>query len=78
MFIWGVFRIFHSLNMLLPFRLIFNALSMSVLPVLSAFVILVIIMAIFSVMAVDIFGERDPDNFGDLGRALFSLQSYYR
>jgi len=46
---------------------------MSVLPVLSAFVILVIIMAIFSVMAVDIFGERDPDNFKDLGRALFTV-----
>jgi hypothetical protein len=30
-------------------------------------------MAIFSVMAVDIFGERDRDNFGDLGRALFTV-----
>ena len=59
--------------MLTSFRLIFNALSMAIFPVLSAFVILIIIMAIFAVMAVDLFSARDPDNFGDLSRALFSV-----
>jgi hypothetical protein len=64
--------------MLTSFRLIFNALSMAIFPVLSAFVILIIIMAIFAVMAVDLFSARDPENFGDLSRALFSVLSHYR
>ena len=59
--------------MLTSFRLIFNALSMTIFPVLSAFVILIIIMTIFAVMTVDLFSARDPDNFGDLSRALFSV-----
>ena len=59
--------------MLTSFLLIFNALSMAIFPVLSAFVILIIIMAIFAVMAVDLFAARDPDNFGNLSLAIFSV-----
>jgi hypothetical protein len=46
---------------------------MAIFPVLSAFVILIILMVIFAVMAVDLFSARDPDNFGNLTRSLVSV-----
>ena len=68
-----VFRVVKGVRTLSSFRLIINALSSAVLPVLSAFGILIVVMCIYAVMAVDLFAERDPESFGNLSRALFSI-----
>ena len=68
-----VFRVIKSFRMLQSFRLIINALSNALFPVFSAFTILILIMSIYAVMAVDLFGEKDPAYFGNLSRALFTI-----
>ena len=68
-----VFRVIKGFQLLSSFRLIINALTRSVLPVFSAFIILIVVMCICAVMAVFQFGEGDPVNFGNLSRALFSI-----
>ncbi len=42
-------------------------------PVGYAFAIMAIVIAIFSVVAFDLFAERDPYMFGSFSRAYFSM-----
>ena len=68
-----VLRVIKGFKLLASFRMIINALTRSILPVTSAFGILILIMSIFAVMAVDLFAQQDPENFGNLSRALFTV-----
>ena len=42
-------------------------------PVANAFVILGIVMAIFAILAFDLYSDRDPYNFGSFSRAYFAM-----
>jgi hypothetical protein len=42
-------------------------------PVANAFAILGIVMAIFAVLARDLYAARDPYNFGSFSRAYFTM-----
>ena len=42
-------------------------------PVLSSFVILVLVTCIYAVLAVNLFQDRNPALFGDFKRALFTM-----
>ena len=68
-----VLRVIKSLRLVKSFRSIINALTRSLLPVSSALSLLVIVMSIFAVLAVDLFAQQDPENFGNLSRALFTI-----
>lgn len=68
-----VFRVIKGFQLLSSFRMIINALTRSVLPVFSAFIILIVVMCVFAVLSVEQFGPNDEDNFGNLSRALFTI-----
>ena len=44
-----------------------------ILTVVNAFSIMAIVMAIFSVVAFDLFSATDPYNFGTFSRSYFSM-----
>uniref|UniRef100_A0A7S0NDF1 EF-hand domain-containing protein n=1 Tax=Hanusia phi TaxID=3032 RepID=A0A7S0NDF1_9CRYP len=68
-----VFRAVKALQIFASFRQIINALISSFTPVLSSFVILVLVTCIYAVLAVNLFQERNPALFGDFKRALFTM-----
>jgi hypothetical protein len=50
-----------------------NCLTCHDTPVANAFAILGIVMAIFAVLAFDLYAARDPYNFGSFSRAYFTM-----
>ena len=46
-----------------------NALSSSVVPVLYSFLILLLLASVYAVMASDLFGQYDEENFGVFSRS---------
>ncbi|EKX41331.1 hypothetical protein GUITHDRAFT_112542 [Guillardia theta CCMP2712] len=68
--IFKMIRIFRMLN---SFRVLINALSRSVIPVINAFCILLLVAAIFAIMATDFFGDLNEEFFGSFFKSLFTL-----
>lgn len=68
-----VLRVIKSLRLVKSFRSIINALFRSFQPLSSALCLLGLVMSIFAVLAVDLFAQQDPENFGNLSRALFTI-----
>ena len=65
-----VVRIFRSLKSL---QKLLAAVSSSILPVCNAFVILVIIAAVYAVLGTQLFRARSPEYFGDFLASLFTM-----
>ena len=74
-----VFKMVRLFRKLTALRVLINALSSSVVPVLYSFVILILISSIYSVLATDLFrprGEYDTETshmFSTFSSSLFSL-----
>jgi len=54
-------------------RQIINALTSSLIPIMNAFGILLICMALFAIVGVFVFAEDAPDDFGNLTHALVTM-----
>ena len=46
-----------------------NALSLALIPVISAMFVALLVIAIYAILGVNFFGDEHPTLFGDLGRA---------
>ena len=74
-----VFKMVRLFRKLTALRVLINALSSSVVPVLYSFVILILISSIYSVLATDLFrpqGEYDTETsrmFSTFSSSLFTL-----
>ena len=52
-------------------RILINALSSSVVPVLYSFLILLLVASVYAVIASDLFGAYDVVNFGVFSRCIY-------
>ncbi len=68
-----VFRILRLLNAFPRLRIVINALLSALPGVASVGVVLVIILFVASVIATKLFGQNNPDLFGDLFTSMFTL-----
>ena len=67
-----VFKMVRLFRKLTALRILINALSSSIVPVLYSFAILLLVSSIYAVIATELF-SMDPDNFGDFSRSIYSL-----
>ena len=67
------FRVLRLFGKLRSLRLIVNALMHSLVPVISAFFVMILVIAIYSIVGSSLFGEEQPDKFGTFSRALFTM-----
>lgn len=65
-----VLRLFRRLNQV---RKIVEALSQSVVPVANAFVIILLIMCVYSIIGVQLFHDQAGGAFGSFSKALFTM-----
>ena len=65
-----VVRLFSSLSSL---QKILAACSSAVLPVCNAFLILVIIAAVYAIVGTNVFSDRSPEYFGNFHTSLFTM-----
>ena len=63
-------KLFRRLKSL---RMLINALTSSIVPVLNAFAILLLVTTVYAVVATDLFGDHDPVHFANFFESLFSL-----
>ena len=68
-----VFKMVRLFRKLTALRILLNALSSSVVPVLYSFMILLLVSSLYAVLSTDLFGGIDFENFGSFMRSLFSL-----
>ena len=68
-----VFKMVRLFRRLMALRILLNALSSSVIPVLYSFMILLLVTSLYAVLCTDLFGQIDYENFGTFSRSLFSL-----
>ena len=66
-------RVFTLMKRLAPLRILLRALGNSAMPVMFVFLLLFLVLAVFSLIATEFFREMDPDNFGDVQKTAFSL-----
>ena len=75
----NVVRLFRCLRMVRLFRankelrVLLNALVSSMVPVLYSFLLFLLVISMFAVVATDFFGVLDPEEFGRFFDSLFSL-----
>ena len=67
------FRVLRLFGRLESIRAIINALSASILPVLNAFFIMFIVLALYAILGVTLFSEIAPLSFGNLSVAFIEL-----
>ncbi len=65
-------RLFKKLDSM---RVIVSSLTASILPVLNAFVIMLLITSIYSVFAVSLYGQDEPLLFGRFSASFFTVRS---
>ena len=68
-----VVRVFTILGRVKSLRIILTALTNSAVPVAFVFLLLFLVLAVFSLLATELFRDMDPVNFGDLEKTAFSL-----
>ena len=67
-----VFKMVRLFQQLQSLRILINALTRSIIPVMNAFAILLLVSSIYAVVATDLFSV-DADNFGNFFRSLYTL-----
>jgi len=67
------FRVMRLFGRLQSLRQIVSALTASIVPVLNAFLIMLLITSIYAILGVNFFSENFPENFGTFSRALFTM-----
>lgn len=68
--IFRVIRLFRALRSL---RQILNALIASIFPVISSFLVLLLVTCIYAVLGTMFFHQRDPEHFSKFSQSLFSM-----
>jgi hypothetical protein len=63
-------KLFRSLNQL---RIMIDALSSAVLPVLNAFVLVALVSSIYAIVGTDLFQDLAPEYFGNFSTSLFTF-----
>jgi hypothetical protein len=71
--LFRAFRVFRLFRRVESLRLIIEGVAASMTGVANAFAVLGILMGIWSVIGVEFFGTADPPNFGNFGRAMFTM-----
>ena len=66
-------RVFTLMKRLDSLRILVKALGNSIVPVIYSFLLLFLILAVFSLIATELFAGLDPNNFGDIQKSAFSL-----
>lgn len=66
-------RIFLIISLWPKVRIIVESLLNSLPGIFGITVLLILVFYVFGVMATQLFGNFSPDNFGDLGKSLFTL-----
>ena len=66
-------RVFTLMKRLDSLRILVKALGNSIVPVVYSFLLLFLILAVFSLIATELFAGLDPHNFGDVQKSAFSL-----
>ena len=67
------FRLLRVFARLASLRMLVNAISASIMPVINALVIVMIVIAIYAVLGVTFFHEIDQENFSVFTIALFTM-----
>ena len=67
------FRVMRLFGRLQSLRQIISSLTTSILPVLNAFLIMLLVTSIYAILGVNFFSEDFPESFGTFSRALFSM-----
>jgi len=67
------FRVLRLFGRLESIRSIINALSASLLPVMNAFFIMFIVLALYAILGVTLFSDMAPHAFGNLSLAIIEL-----
>ncbi|EKX49828.1 hypothetical protein GUITHDRAFT_104223 [Guillardia theta CCMP2712] len=67
------FRVMRLFGRLASLRLIINSLCSSIVPVLNAFLIMLLITSIYAILAVNFFGSTSPEYFGTFTAALLTM-----
>ena len=67
------FRLLRVFARLASLRMLVNAISASIMPVINALIIVMIVIAIYAVLGVTFFNEIDPENFSVFTIALFTM-----
>ena len=68
-----VFRVVRLIKRVPWLRILFQSILGSIVPVMSAVAILLVVTAMFAIMAVDLYGPRQLDQFGAFDKALFTM-----
>ena len=69
------FRVMRLFGRLKNVRKIISAIGRSVGPVCNAFVIVLLIVAIYAIMGVQLFRQWNQEAFGNFGRAMYTMFS---
>jgi voltage-gated sodium channel len=67
------FKVLRILKRLVELRMLVNALTASLWPLVNAFVVVVIFVNIYAVLGVSFFKDSDPDFFGTFSKAIFTI-----
>jgi voltage-gated sodium channel len=67
------FRVMRLFGRLQSLRQIISSLTASIFPVLNAFLVMLLVTSIYSILGVNFFSENFPESFGTFSRALFSM-----
>ena len=71
-----VFRVLRLFNKFKEMQKIMIALLASLRPVFTALLILVMVIAIYSIIGVQLFKEIDPERFGSFSQAWFTMLGF--
>jgi len=71
--LFRAFRVFRLFKRVPSLKLIIEGVAASLPGVANAFVVVLLLMGIWSIMAVEFFGKATPEFFGDFMRAMFSM-----
>ena len=67
------FRVLRIFARLASLRMLISALTASFLPVANAIIIVLLVVAIFSVLGVSFFNETDPAHFRTFAQSMFTM-----
>ncbi len=66
-------RILRLFNKLRSLRTLINALAASLVPVLNAFVIVMLILVMYAILGVELFQDHSPESFGTFAVASYTV-----
>ncbi len=67
------FRVLRLFNKMRSLRTLISALGASLVPVLNAFIIMVLIIVIYAILGVELFQDRNPEIFGSFAIAAYTV-----